>query len=81
MTAIDNIVAPKIESAIRSINAFSGQDVTSVAANSDCRERVETYATFENASKNNNVRNGNDETRNNNLNDVSELSVPKTHFN
>ena len=35
MTAFDNIVAPKIELAIRSINAFSGRDVTSVTANSE----------------------------------------------
>ena len=33
LTAIDNIVAPKIELAIRSINASSGRDVTSVSAN------------------------------------------------
>ena len=31
--AIDNIVAPKTELAIRSINASSGRDVTSVCAN------------------------------------------------
>ena len=30
LTAIDNIVAPKIELAIRSVNASSGRDVTSV---------------------------------------------------
>ena len=34
LTAIDSIVAPKIELAIRSINASSGRDVTSVTANS-----------------------------------------------
>ena len=33
LTAIDNIVAPKIELAVRSINASSGRDVTSVSAN------------------------------------------------
>ena len=33
LTAIDNIVAPKIELAIRSINTSSGRDVTSVSAN------------------------------------------------
>ena len=32
LTAIDSIVAPKIELAFRSINASSGRDVTSVAA-------------------------------------------------
>ena len=35
LTAIDNIVAHKIELAIRSINASSGRDVTSVTANSE----------------------------------------------
>ena len=38
LTAIDNIVAPKIELAIRSINASSGRDVTSVSATSERRE-------------------------------------------
>ena len=33
LTAIDNIIAPKIELAFGSINASSGQDVTSVTAN------------------------------------------------
>ena len=33
LTAIDNIVAPKIKLAIRSINASSGRDETSVAVN------------------------------------------------
>ena len=35
LTAIDNIVAPEIELAIRSINASSGRDATSVSANSE----------------------------------------------
>ena len=40
-------------------------------------------AFFGNASRDNNVRqvsNGNDETRNNNSDEVSELSVAETHF-
>ena len=40
LTAIDKIVAPKIELAIGSINASSGRDVTSVSANSERREHV-----------------------------------------
>ena len=40
LTAIDNIVTPNIELAIRSKNASSGRDATSVAANSECREHV-----------------------------------------
>ena len=83
LTAIDNIVAPKIELAIRSINASSGRDVTSVAANSEHGERLEINASLENASGNNNilhVSNVNDETRHNIPDEVSELSVPETHF-
>ena len=83
LTAIDNIVAPKIELSIRSINASSGRDVTSVSANSERREHVGINASFENASENNNtlgVTNVNDETRLNMQDEVSELSVPGTHF-
>ena len=83
LTAIENIVAPKIELAIRSMNASSGRDATSVSANSECRERVGINASFENASKNNDtldVSNVNDETRHNIPDEVSELSVPETHF-
>ena len=82
-TAIDKIVAPKIELAIRSINASSGWDVTSVSANSERREHVGIIASFENASGNNNtlgVSNVNDETRHNIPDEVSEFSVPETHF-
>ena len=83
LTAIGNIVAPKIELAVRSINASSGRDATSVSANSERRERVEVNASLENASRNNDtldVSNANDETRHNILDEVSELSVPVTHF-
>ena len=83
LTAIENIVAPKIELAIRSMNASSGRDVTSVTANSERGERVGINASFENASENNNtlrVSNVNDETRQNIPDEVSELSVPETHF-
>ena len=83
MTAIENIVAPKIELAIRSINASSGRDVTSVSANSERGERVGINASCEDASENNNtlrVPNVNDETRLNIPDEVSELSVPETRF-
>ena len=83
LTAIDNIVAPKIELAIRSVNASSGRDVTSVVANSERGEHVGINASFENASGNNNtpgVSNVNDETRHNIPDEVSELSVSETHF-
>ena len=83
LTAIDNLVAPKIELAIRSINASSGRDVTSVTANSESGERVGINASFGNASENNNllrVSNINDETRQNIPDEVSELLVPETRF-
>ena len=83
LTVIKNIVAPKIELAVRSLNASSGRDATSVSANLERRERVGINASFKNASKNNDtldVSNVNDETRQNNPDAISELSVPETHF-
>ena len=67
LTAIDNIVAPEIELAIRSINASSGRDVTSVTVNSERGEHVGINALFENPSENNipHISNVNDETRHN----------------
>ena len=65
LNSIDNIVTPKIELAIRSINASSGRDATSVSASSERREHVAINASFENASGNDNtlgVSNVNDET-------------------
>ena len=56
LTAIENIVSPKIDLAIRSINASSGRDATSVSANSERRERVGVYASLENASRNNSTQ-------------------------
>ena len=83
LTAIDNIVAPKIELAIRSIKTSSGRDMTSVSANSERREYAGINAFFKNASENNNklnTTNENDETRRNIHDEVSELSVPGTLF-
>ena len=83
LTAIDNIVAPKIELAIRSISASSGRDVTSVSVNSERREHAGINASFENASGNNDtqvISKVNDETRHSFTEEVSELSVPETHF-
>ena len=84
LTAIDNIVAPKIELAIRSKNASSGRDATSVSAISERREHAGINAPFENASGNNDtidVSNVNDEIRQNIPDEVSELSVSGTRFN
>ena len=83
LTAIDNIVGPKPELAIRSKNASSGRDVASMSANSERREHTGIDASFENASENNNtigVTSRNDEARPNSLHGVSELSVPGTQF-
>ena len=84
LAAVDNIVTPKIELAIRSINASSGRDATSVSASSERREQVGINASFENASENNNalgVSNVIDETRHDIQDEVSELSLPETRFN
>ena len=83
LAAIDNIVASKIELAIRSINASSGRYATNVTANSERGEHVGIIASFENASGNNNavhVSNVNDETRHNISDEVRELPVPETRF-
>ena len=83
LTAIENIVAPKIELAIRSIIASSGRDVTSVTANSERGEYVGINTSFENASGNNSilyVSKVNDETRHHIPDEVNGLSVPETHF-
>ena len=83
LTAIYNIVAPKIELAIRSISASSGRDVTSVSVNSKRREHAGINASFENASGNNDtqvISKVNDETRHGITEEVSEFSVPETHF-
>ena len=84
LTAIDNIVAPKIELANRSINASSGRDATNLTANSERGEHVGINASFENASGNNNTlhaSNVNGETPHNIPDEVSELSALESHLN
>ena len=83
LTATDSIIAPKIELPVRSINASSGRDATSVTANSERGEHVGNNAFLKNASGKNNVihiSNVNDETRNNIPDKVSELSILETQF-
>ena len=83
LTAIDNMIALKIELAIKSTSASSGRDATSVTANSERGEHLGINASFEGASGNNNflhVSKVNDETRHNIADEVSELSVPETHL-
>ena len=83
LTAIDNIIAPKIELAIRSINASSGRDVTSVSAHSERREHTGINASLGNVSEDNDalgVTNINVETRCNFHDRVNGLPVPGTQF-
>ena len=55
LTAIDKIINPLIELAIKSINASSGQDTASVIANSEDGERIGITAPFRNVSEENNT--------------------------
>ena len=83
LTAIDNIVTPKIELTIRSINASSGRDVTSASGNSERKKYEGINASFENASANNRtlgMANMNDETRHDFHDGVSELPVLEAQF-
>ena len=83
LTAIDSIITPEIESAIRSMNASSGRGATSVMVSSERGEHIGITALLENVSEMNNtphVLNINDETRKKIPDEVSELSVPDTHF-
>ena len=82
LTAIDSIVPPKIELAIRSLKASSGWDATSVTENSERGEHVGINVSFENASRNSNVldvSNVNDETRNNLPDEISECCRFQIH--
>ena len=83
LTAIDSPITPKIELAIRSINASSGLDATSVMANSKRGEHIGITAPFVNVSEKNKTLfmfNTNDETRNDVPDEVSELSAPGAHY-
>ena len=83
LTTIESFISPKPELAVRSINAFSGQDVTSVTANWERGELIGITASFENVSERNYTLHGlytNDEARNKITDEVSELSIPGTQF-
>ena len=83
LIAFDNIATPKFELAIRSINASSGRDATSVSASSEHREHIGINASLESASGKENtlgVSNVNDETRHDIPDEVSELSGPGNTF-
>ena len=80
LTAIDNIIAPRIDLTVMSIRASSGKDVASVIANSESGEQVGIFASFENVSDRNNTfqeLNVTDETRGYKPDEVNGLSVPK----
>ena len=79
LTAIDSIITLETESAKTLINVSSGRGATSVIATSDRGEHIVIIAPFGNVSERNitpHVFNTNDETPG----EVSELSVPGTHF-
>ena len=83
LNAIDSINTLKIELDIRSKNASSGRDGTSVTATSEREEHLGITAPLENVSKMNNtlgVLNIKDETRNKIHDQSSELSVPGTQL-
>ena len=83
LTAFDKNFTPRIELAVWSIFASSGRDATCVTAILKHGERVGIFASFENVSQRKNtihLFNTNDETRRNNSDEVSGLSVPVAHF-
>ena len=83
LTAIDSMITPKIELAIRSINASTVRDASSVIASSERGEHIGITVPLEDVSEWNNTLhalNINDGTRNKIPDVVSELSVPDTQF-
>ena len=83
LTATDFINAPKIELVVGSVNASTAWEMASTRTELEREERVGISAPSESASENNKVlhlSNMNEETQNNILDDISELSVPGTRF-
>ena len=83
LTSIDIIITPRIELAVRLVNASSGPDTASVTANSDCGEHIRIIISFKNVSNRNNTLDelyANDETRGNMPDELSEFLVPRTLF-
>ena len=83
LTAIDNIITPRIELAVRSITASYGRDATSVTANPERRDCIGVTALFENVSQSNNTfceLSAIDETRRNFPGEASDLSVSGADF-
>ena len=85
LTAIDNIITPRIELAVRSRNASSERDAASVTVNSERGKDTGITASFETVSdtERNNAFHQmitNDETRVNIPEKVSEFSVSRRHL-
>ena len=83
LTAIDSIIDPEVELGNSSMNACSGQDATSVTANSECEEHKGITATFEEVSEGNDsihVCSTIDETQHYISVNLGKLSVPGTIF-
>ena len=83
LTNIINIITPRVDVALRLMNASSGRGASSVKANSEQEERVVITVSFENESEKNNKFqdfSANAETRRNFSNEKIDLSVPGTQF-
>ena len=82
-TAIDNIITPRVELAVRSINVSSRRDAVSVTAISEREEHIGIFASLANISERNltfRELNTSDETRGNIPYEAKEFLVPRTHF-
>ena len=83
LAAIDKFITPRIELAVRSMNASSGGHAASVTAVSVRGEQVSTTASFQNVSDRNITLHElivNDETQGIIPDKANEFSVPGTHF-
>ena len=83
LTTINITIIPSIELGVRSKNASSGRDTSSVTTNAEREDRIGIIASSENVSETSKMFheiNAKDETRGNIPYKVSELSAPWTHF-
>ena len=83
LSAMDNLLTPRFELAVRSMNASSRLDTVSVTAILECGEQVHIISSFEYLSDSHNTvheLNVNDETRGNIPDEVSDFPVPRTHY-
>ena len=83
LTAMDIIIIPRVELALRPMNVSFRQNAAIVMGSSEREEHKVISASFENVSERNNTLyelSTNDESRRNVPGEVIELSVPWTHF-